>query len=338
MTAWLNRPTSRTLLAAAALTVWLVAFELLAANDYQVSVGTIVGTYALSALGLTVVVGRAGQLALGQAGFMAIGAYSVAYSTSKWHFPFLVALAGGAVIAFLFGLVVGYIALRLRGNYLAMATLAFGLIIYGLLNVNGPLGGPEGLAGIPPISIFGDQLVTPTQQYAFVWIIVALAFIVCFLYLRGRAGRELHALRDDELAASALGINITFRKLQAFGISAILGGLSGGIIAANSSVIDPTAFPPSISFQVFLMVVLGGLGSLGGAIAGAAMVVWLIQLVPGTGDWAFTVLGGAVIILMAVFPGGFAGIVSALLRGAHWLVRSRQRPSAPTKMEAEPQP
>ena len=300
----------RSLIAVGVLVGWVVIFPFAAGNQYQVTVGTIVATYAISAIGLTVVAGRAGQLALGQAGFMAIGAYSVAYSTMKWHVPFLLALAGGAAIAFAFGLVLGWIALRLRGNYLAMATLAFGLIIYGLLNVNGPLGGPLGLAGIPPISIAGRELVTPNEQYGFAWAVAAIVFAVCVLWLRGRAGRELNALRDDEVAAGTMGINVTLLKLQAFGLSAIAGGLAGGIIAANSAVIDPTAFPPSISFQILLMVVVGGLGSLGGAVAGAAIVEWLIQLMPGTGDWAFTVLGGAVIVLMAVFPGGFAGIVA----------------------------
>jgi branched-chain amino acid transport system permease protein len=328
--------TTRSALSAVPLAVWVVAFVFLAGNQYQITVGAIVGTYALSAIGLTVVAGRAGQLALGQAGFMAIGGYTVAYSTATWHFPFLVALAGGALIAFLFGLVVGWIALRLRGNYLAMATLAFGLIIYGLLQVNGPLGGPLGLSGIPPMSVFGRQMVTPNQQYGFVWALVAIAFVACLLYLRGRAGRELSALRDDELAASTLGVNITFRKLQAFGISAILGGISGGIIAASNAVIDPTAFPPAISFQILLMVVLGGLGSLGGAIAGAAIVEWLIQLVPGTGDWAFTVLGGVVIALMVFFPGGFAGIVSTALALPGRAVRYRARRAAVGGAEARP--
>jgi branched-chain amino acid transport system permease protein len=306
----LSRERVRSSLAVLGLTIWVILFAFLAGNQYQVYVGTLVGTYAISAIGLTVVAGRAGQLSLGQAAFMAIGGYSVAYSTMEWHIPFLVALAGGALIALLFGVAVGWIALRLRGNYLAMATLAFGLIIYGLLNVNGPLGGPLGLSGIPPISLFGIDLLTPNQQYAFVWAIAAVAVVICMLYLRGRAGRELAAIRDDELAAATLGINVTFRKLQAFGISAVLGGIAGGIIAANSAVIDPTLFPPTISFQIFVMVVIGGLGSIGGAIAGAAIVVWLIQLTPGTGDWAFTILGGVVIALMAFFPGGFAAIAS----------------------------
>jgi len=325
---------ARGLGAVGALLVWIVVFPLAAGNDYQVSVGTIVGTYAISAIGLTLVAGRAGQLALGQAGFMAIGAYSVAYSTMKWHMPFLLALAGGALIAFAFGLVLGWIALRLRGNYLAMATLAFGLIIYGLLNVNGPLGGPLGLAGIPPISIGGWKLTSPGQQYGFAWLVAALAFAACALWLRGRAGRELAALRDDELAAATVGIDVTLLKLQAFGLSAILGGLAGGIIAAQSAVIDPTAFPPSISFQIFLMVVVGGLGSLGGAVAGAAIVEWLIQLMPGTGDWAFTVLGVAVIVLMALFPGGFAGIVASALGLAERLPLRRREKTPLAEVEA----
>ena len=145
----LSRERVRSSLAVIGLTVWVILFAFLAGNQYQVYVGTIVGTYAISAIGLTVVAGRAGQLSLGQAAFMAIGGYSVAYSTMEWHIPFLVALAGGALIALLFGIAVGWIALRLRGNYLAMATLAFGLVIYGLLNVNGPLGGPLGLERHP---------------------------------------------------------------------------------------------------------------------------------------------------------------------------------------------
>jgi branched-chain amino acid transport system permease protein len=329
----------RSSLAALALAIWVISFYFLAGNQYQIFVGTIVGTYAISATGLTVVVGRAGQLSLGQAAFMAIGGYSVAYSTMKWNVPFLAALAGGALLALLFGLAVGWIALRLRGNYLAMATLAFGLIIYGLLNVNGPLGGPLGLSGIPPISLLGWDLVTPNQQYGFVWLIAAAAFLACMLYLRGRAGRELSAIRDDELAAATLGINVTFRKLQAFGISAILGGIAGGIIAANSAVIDPTLFPPMISFQIFLMVVLGGLGSLAGAVAGAAIVVWLIQLTPGTGDWAYTILGGVVIVLMAVFPGGFAAIASEVANVMdRFLARLRVVPAAESSVDAESAP
>lgn len=151
-----------------------------------------------------------------------------------------------------------------------------------------------------------------------------LGFLACWLYVRGRAGRELEAMRDDPLAASTLGVNITFRKIQAFGLSAVLGGVAGGIMAANETVIDPTLFRPLISFQLILMVVVGGLGSLGGAVAGAAIVVWLVELVPGTGDWAFVVLGAVIIVLMAVLPGGLAAIVNLVVG---WVPKLRGRGS-----------
>jgi len=288
--------------------VGAILFAVFAGNGYQLTVGQNVGIDAISAMGLTVVVGRAGQLNLGQAGFMAVGGYSVAYGTTKLGLSFIVAIAAGVAIAFFFGLVVGYIALRLRGNYLGMATLAFGAIIFGLLGVQSSLGGLGGLYGIPPIT-FIRTFATPAEAYWFIWVVVFLCFVVCALFLRGRPGHQLAALRDDELAAATIGVNNTFRKLQAFALSAILGAVAGGILAANSTVIDPTLFQPLISFQIFLMVVIGGLGSLGGAVAGAAIVVWLVQLMPGTGDSAYVVLGALVLVFMAVFPRGLGGAV-----------------------------
>lgn len=158
----------RALLGGVAVAVGAVLFLLTAANEYQITVGIVVGIYAIAALGLTVIVGRAGQLALGQAGFMAVGAYTVAYTTLNWGWPFLVALAAGAALAFLLGLLLGWIALRLEGNYLAMATLAFGAIIFGLLLIDGELGGASGLFGIPGIAPLGSELITPTERYLFV--------------------------------------------------------------------------------------------------------------------------------------------------------------------------
>ncbi len=188
-----------------------------------------------------------------------------------------------------------------------MATLAFGAIIYGLLQVQGRLGGLGGIFGIPPLKLI-VTFATPASAYIFIWATVILAFAAVALYLRGRAGRELNALRDDELAAATVGVHNTFRKLQAFTVSAILGAIAGALLAANSTVIDPSLFQPLISFQIFLMIVIGGLGSLGGAVAGAAIVVWLVQLTPGTGDSAYVALGVLVILLMAVFPQGLAGV------------------------------
>jgi branched-chain amino acid transport system permease protein len=289
-----------------------VLYGLMAPSDYYLTVGFTVAVSAISAIGLTVVVGRAGQLALGQAGFMAIGAYAVAYGTTEMGLPFLVALLVGAIVALALGLLVGYAALRLKGDYLAVATLAVGAIVYGLLQVDGPFGGSGGILGIPPISVFGTDIVSPFGAYVFSWIVVLVTLVACALYLRGRAGRELASLRDDDIAAASVGVHNTFRKLQAFGVSAIFGAVAGGLMAANQTVIDPSLFTPSISFQIFLMVVIGGLGSLGGAVLGAATVVWLVQLTPGTGDSAYVVLGALIVLLMAVLPRGLAGLFDAL--------------------------
>jgi branched-chain amino acid transport system permease protein len=323
----LRNPQAGTWLGSSTALLGAALFALFSTNTYQLSVGSTVGIDAIAAIGLTVVIGRAGQLALGQAGFMAIGAYAVAYGTTKMGLSFIVAVLMGVAVAGALGVIVGYAALRLRGNYLAMATLALGGIIDGLLTAKGRLGGEGGLYGIPPLRL-GTTFSSPLASYTFIWIVVGIVLVACGLYLRGRAGQELGALRDDELAAASVGVNNRFRKVQAFVLSAVVGAIAGGILAANSSVIDPTLFTPLISFQIFLMVVIGGLGSLGGAVAGAAIVVWLVQLTPGTGDAAYVVLGVVVVALMAFFPRGLGGMLTDLAR--------RWGPSAPTPGSGQP--
>lgn len=299
------------LAAGLALVLAVVVGGLLAVNDFQLQVGTLVAIYAISTLGLTVVSGRAGQLALGQAGFMAIGAYTSAYLTREPGLWLPAAIPVAGALATVVGLGVGYVALRLRGNYLAMATLAMGAVIFGLLQIRSPLGGTLGYTRIPGLSLAGraaaiDQ---PIWRYAYAWAALAICYAACALLLRRRLGRELAALRDDEVAAAAVGVPVTLRKLQAFAISAFLGGVSGALLAALEGVIDPTLFRPDLSFQLFLMVVLGGLGSLPGAVLGAALVEWLIQIVPGTADYALAALGACVVLLVAVLPGGVAQLV-----------------------------
>ena len=287
-----------------------VGGALAAVNNFQLQVGVLIGIFSISALGLTVVTGRAGQLALGQAGFMGVGAYTSAFLTRErglW-LPPAVLVAG--VAATLLGVAVGYVALRLRGNYLAMATLAMGTVIFGLLQVRSPLGGTLGFFHIPGLSVGGRDLALtePIFQFTYVWIAVFICYAGCAVLLRGRFGRELAAVRDDEVAALAVGVPVTSRKVQAFAISAWLGGVAGALLAAFETVIDPNLFRPDLSFQLFLMVVLGGLGSLPGAVIGTAVIEWLMQLVPGTADVALTALGVMVVVFMAALPDGLAAV------------------------------
>lgn len=291
-----------------------MALGLLRDNAYFLSVGATVGITAIAAMGLSLLVGGAGQLSFGQAGFMAIGAYSSAYIIKTWHFPFLVGVLIAAIAAAIVGLVVGAIALRLKGNYLAMATLAAGALIYGLLSLDGPLGGPNGFTGIPAIAIGPWQLISPMSQYVFVLVIIAVIYSFCVWIFRTRFGLELAAIRDDEIGAASVGINIVARKVQIFVFSSVLAGIAGAVDASLQTTISPSLFGVSTSIQLFLMVVLGGLGSIPGAILGTVVVLGILQVVSGTGDYALTVMGIAVVAGMAFFPGGIAGIFGSANR------------------------
>lgn len=288
--------------------VILVAFAFILPSATDLALGVNIGVAAIAAVGLTLTIGGAGQLALGQAGFMAIGAYGTAYLMLDREMAFLPALALGVALAVVIGVLVGYVALRLRGHYLAMATLAVGTAIHGFLMRPGPLGGVNGYAPIPFPEIFGYRFTDPRDQYLLVAAVLILVLLGSRWLLSARMGRELAALRDDEVAAQSVGVNITARKVQIFAISAGIGALAGGVNAPLQTAIDPSLFSAAISIQLFVMVILGGLGSIYGAVAGAALVTWLISVVPGRGSWALTVLGIIVIVFMATLPDGFAGI------------------------------
>lgn len=278
------------------------------------ALGVNIAVAAIACVGLTLTIGTAGQLALGQAGFMAIGAYGTAYLMKDHGWPFLLAVLVSLVVTGLVGALVGYIALRLRGNYLAMATLAVGSAIYALLVLPSLFGGANGYAPIPPPSLFGHLFVFPAEQYYLVAVALVLVLFLTRWLLRSRPGRELVAIRDDEVAARSVGINLTRRKVQIFAITSLLGGLAGALNAPIQTAIDPFLFSPAISLQLFVMVILGGLGSIYGAVLGAALVTWLITTVSGNGSWALTILGAIVVVFMAVMPDGLSGIVR-LARG-----------------------
>ncbi|TDC66226.1 branched-chain amino acid ABC transporter permease [Actinomadura sp. GC306] len=288
--------------------VILIGFAFANPGVTNLALGVNIGVAAIAAVGLTLTIGGAGQLALGQAGFMAIGAYGTSYLMLDREMAFLPALILGVVLALVVGVLVGYIALRLSGHYLAMATLAVGTAIHAFLMLPGPLGGANGYAPIPFPEIFGYKILDPRDQYLLVAVTLVLVLLGSRWLLSARMGRELAALRDDEVAARSVGVNITARKVQIFAISAAIGALAGGVNAPLQTAIDPSLFSTAISIQLFVMVILGGLGNIYGAVFGAALVTWLIAEVPGSGSWALTVLGVVVVVFMAVLPDGLSGV------------------------------
>ena len=288
--------------------VAVIVYSVLFGDPSGLALGVNIMVAAIAAVGLTLAIGSAGQLALGQAGFMAIGAYGTAYLMLDKGWNFLLALPASVLLALVVGSLVGYIALRLRGNYLAMATLAVGSGIYALLVLPSRLGGANGYSPIPFPTIFGHDFLMPAEQFYLVAVCLIIVLILVRTMLMSRIGRELVAMRDDEVAARTVGVNVTARKVQVFAIASAIGGVAGAVNAPLQTAIDPMLFSTAVSLQLFVMVIIGGLGNIYGAVLGAALVTWLIQAVPGSGSVALTLLGVVVVLFMAFLPDGIAGI------------------------------
>jgi branched-chain amino acid transport system permease protein len=285
----------------------LPQFGVLDEGKMQVLVS--VGLYIILALGLNIVVGFAGLLDLGYIAFYAIGAYLYAFLASPQfhlHWPFLVIVPIAAIIAGIFGISFGAPTLRLRGDYLAIVTLGFGEIVQIVANNNifNWTQGPRGIYNVDPVTLFGKQLTTPTQYY---YLLVVMAAVVIFCVSRlgsSWIGRAWAAIREDESAARAAGINTVRMKLLAFAIGAMIGGFVGPVFAANEAFVDPTSFTLDQSILVLSMVVLGGMGSVRGVILGAALLVIIPETLRSYAEYRFVVVGMIMVIMMIARPGG----------------------------------
>ena len=293
--------------------------------------------FVMLALGLNIVVGFAGLLDLGYIAFFAVGAYSYALLASPQlgvHWPFLLLLPLGAALAALFGILLGAPTLRLRGDYLAIVTLGFGEIIRVFLNnLNRPVNitnGPQGITLIDPIQIGGVSLAktheigglafSAVHNYYYVFLFCAVLTIVTSLRLeQSRIGRAWVAIREDELAASAMGINTRNLKLLAFAMGATFGGVAGGLFAAFQGFISPESFQLIDSIMVLCMVVLGGMGNVAGVVLGAVLLTvlpealryigplqqrWLGEVLIDPADLRMLLFGLALVLMMLLRPEG----------------------------------
>jgi ABC-type branched-subunit amino acid transport system permease subunit len=241
------------------------------------------GIYILLALGLNIVVGMSGLLDLGYAAFFAIGAYVYAFAASPFYgndLPFWPMLLVGAAMAAMFGIMLGAPTLRLRGDYLAIVTLGFGEIVpITILNLSDYTEGPNGIGGISPPSIGDVAFPTtgnPWPYYVTMVALIIISMILIYRLLDSRLGRSWMAIREDELAASANGINTVTTKLLAFALGASTAGLAGVFLAAKLQTVTPNLFRFDVSFTVLAMVVLGGMGNIWGVAIGA-FIVYEIQ-------------------------------------------------------------
>ncbi len=276
-----------------------------------------IAIYAILALSLNIVTGFAGLLSLCQAAFFAIGSYTTALlflHTSLGFWPVLL-LSGG--IASIFGILIGLPTLRLKGDYLAIATLGFGEITRNVnLNWDDLTRGPLGLSNIHMIKVFGITL-SPYQKVPFtifVWIFVALTYVILRRIMMSRVGRALEAIREDEIAASSMGINVTKYKVFAFWLSAFFGGIAGTFWTGYGLAVSPNTFDFLLSVMILSMVVLGGMGNHLAVILGAALIVvagefprlfGFSSLVPAQFK---QILFGLILVVMMIFrPQGLLG-------------------------------
>jgi branched-chain amino acid transport system permease protein len=277
-------------------------FALAYAGTAWVRIANFAILYVLLALGLNIVVGFAGLLDLGYIAFYAVGAYVYALLASPHfnvHLPFWIVLPIGAALAAFFGILLGAPTLKLRGDYLAIVTLGFGEIVRVFLNnLSQPVNitnGPQGIAGIDPFRLGGFDFSTHDTllglsisgpiKYYYLLLAVTLAVILVNLRLQNsRIGRAWEAIREDEVAARAMGINTTHLKLLAFAMGASFGGLAGGMFSAIQAFISPESFVLVESIMVVSMVVLGGMGNIWGVILGALLLSFFPELLRyGTG-------------------------------------------------------
>jgi branched-chain amino acid transport system permease protein len=275
--------------------------------------------YACLALGLNVVVGYAGLLNLGFVAFYGIGAYTYAILASQQsgrHWPPVLVLPLAGLVVAVVALLLGLASLRLRGDYLAIVTLGFGEIVRQLMvNLDRPVnltGGLNGVLGIDPIRLADLQLLSHRDYYYLLLAFCALFVFVLLRWERSRVGRAWMAIRDDELAARCMGVNVFGWRVLAFTSGAVIAGLTGVIYAAWRASVFPNSFTVNDTVTVFMMVILGGMGSVPGVILGAIGVTLLPELLRGSVavEYRFVIFGVLLVLLMRFRPGGLLGRVS----------------------------
>jgi branched-chain amino acid transport system permease protein len=306
------RPPVRVVVLAAVLVAF--AIPLADPSQYALRILATIGIYGLLATGLNIVVGRAGLLDLGYVAFFGLGAYTYAMIASDHfdiHLPFLVALALSTMVAALAGVVLGIPVLRLRGDYLAIVTLGFGEIVYlVLLNLDRPINITGGVAGIlevdhPDFFLFtADSLVA---NYYLILVLLLLSVFAAHRLVASRIGRAWVAIREDETAAAAVGINTTSAKLWAFGIGASFSGSAGSLFAALQGAVFPNTFLFTQSILILAMVIVGGMGTLWGPLIGAAVMIVLPEVLRDVGALRFVIVGAVFVVLMIFRPFGILG-------------------------------
>jgi branched-chain amino acid transport system permease protein len=324
------------------LTGYAVGFVLLALaprflDAYQVDVLNSAGLYVLLALSLNLILGDAGLFNMGHAAFYAVGAYAAAILNTRFGVPVLWALPASGLVAALFAVLVARPVVHLRGDYLLVVTIGLGEIVrIALVNdVWGLTGGSNGIFGIARPVLFGQKIRKPDEFLHLIWGFVAVTVFLFHRLEQSRFGRALTYLREDPVAAEGSGIDTARYRLVAFGLGAAWAGMAGTLYAAKMTIISPESFSFWESVQLFLMVILGGSGSIPGVIVGAAIVVLMPELFRDFASARMLFFGLVMMIMMVVRPQGLLPMRGLRFRRRD-LEQAEARRAAAPKAEATP--
>jgi branched-chain amino acid transport system permease protein len=274
----------------------------------------ITGILFIGVLGLDILMGYTGQVSLGQAGFMAVGGYTAAILATNYDWPPLAGIAAGMLLSLACAIALSLVTMRLRGHYLALATLAFGLLIDSLtVGMTETTGGPSGLVGIPSFSIGPYSFDTATKMYYLVAALMVALLLLLLGGIRSSFGRALQAVRTDQTAASALGINVPRHKMAAFAISAVLASLSGSLYAFYFHFLSPEMVGTPRSLEIIAMLVVGGEGTLVGSLFGVALLTLLPTIFQPLALYKTLAEGALLVLAVRHLPGGIFGSIAQLL-------------------------
>jgi branched-chain amino acid transport system permease protein len=302
----------------------LVVLPLIESNAYWVHVFGVTLIGVILALGMQLLVGRAGLLSLGQGAFYGIGAYTAAGLAGSYGVPFALSLMCGGVTAAIASLLMIPIV-RLKGSRLAVATLGFGIIVHlVMLNEDWLTGGSIGMMDIPKPTLLGLSVGSEHAFYYVCLVVAAAVYVALARLAHSRFGRALMAMSQDEEAARASGIAVNVYKSKCFLIAAFTAGLAGGLYAFHTRYLNPNDFTFLKSIDILIMVVIGGLGSLPGAALGAVIVVLMPEFLRASGELRMILFGLLVVVLAGAGNRGLAGLIAD---AAHWIGRGRRRPS-----------
>ncbi|MGE5485594.1 MAG: branched-chain amino acid ABC transporter permease [Ignavibacteriales bacterium] len=315
-----------------ALTAMALAVPRLLPTEYSLRIATMICLYAILALGLNLVTGITGQLSLGHAAFYGVGAYVSALLAIHQGWSFLPVMIVSGLVACFFGVLLGAPTLRLSGDYLCIVTIGFAEIVRLVFqNWVQVTRGPMGIPGIPPISLLGFTFRSSSHYYYFFLAVAVLAYICISRILDSKVGRALVSIREDEVAASSMGINTTYYKVVAFAVGALFAGIAGSLMAHYLSFISPMNFTVDESLLILQMTILGGLGSNFGAVVGAAILVVAPEVLRVVSDYRMFFNGTLMVLLMILRPQGLFGTA-----GGAEVVRIRLRARRPAGPDAAP--